>query len=166
MALGTFAVGEYTATFDGTTLGMCTSGGKNLFYRLQGQLIDDTDTYGRTPIDLIELGAEVFLRMTFREWLAKVKLAIWPLSTAWDGILGTIGRLGTAQAKQIVLTAKAGTPAADGAVGPATITFPSCHLAEGQDVNVLFAPAVRDVPVVFRVFPTDVSGTIRFWTQT
>lgn len=163
MPLGTFAVGEYTMTYDGTTVGMCTSGGKNLRYRMNGEDINDTDTYGRTTIDFVYLGMECFLLCTFREWLAKVKAAIWPASTDFDGTLGVIGRLASNMAKQIILTDVTGTPAE---TLPATITFPKCILAPGQDLNVLFAPGVRDVPIMFRVLPSDVSGTIRFFTQT
>lgn len=164
MALGTFRPGEYTMTYGGVAVGMCTSGGKNLRFRRKSKPINDTDRYGLSTIDHINCGADCFLTCTFKEWNAGVKDAIWPYGTAaFDGLLGLAGVLDSSKAKTIVLTAVANTPAA--AAGPATLTATHAILAPENDTNVIFGIEETDVPVVFQLLPYDSSG-IRFFTLT
>lgn len=164
MPLGTFAPGEYTMTYGGAAVGICTSGGKHLRLRHKGIRVDDTDTYGSTLIDGIYRGMACTLTCVFKEWNAGVKAAIWPASTTLNGAVGVIGRLWSSMAASIVLTATTGTPAATN--GPATLTAGKAILAEENDVDVLFGPDERDVPVVFNLLAYDDSGTIRLFAVT
>lgn len=164
MPLGVFRPGEYTMTYDGSDVGMCTSGGKNVRYRRKVKPINDTDRYGLSTIDNINCGMDCFCTMTFKEWNDGVKKAIWPYGpNAFNGLLGEIGELDSNTAKVIVLTAVAGTPAA--AAGPATVTLHLAILAPENDVNVIFGIEETDVPVVFQILPADATG-IRFFTLT
>lgn len=153
----TYLAGKYDGTYDGATIGELTDGWKlsaSLFSR-----IITGHSGAKTPQDGIHQGGECFLAFTCMEaYLAKVKLAFWPLSaTLFD--LGVIGRLDSAIAKQTVMTALAATPAA---ASPASITFPLCKLAEGYPVEMLFGPDLREVPIRFRLFPnsSNVFGSV------
>lgn len=166
MPLGTFAPGEYTMTYGGAPVGMVTSGGQHLRYRVAKKKIKDTSTYGDTLIDGIYRGMEaVQLMVTFKEWLTNVQKAIWPYGTApLDGTLGTIGRLDSNLAQPIVLTAVAGTPAATN--GPLTFTANLAILSDANDVDILFGPDERDVPVLFDLMLYDSGGVKRFFAIT
>lgn len=168
MALGTFAVGEYTSTYDGTTCGIVTSGGWNLRYRPSVKKINDTSTYGDTLIDGIYRGMTgVQLMVTFKEWIAQVKKAVWPYSNAspaFDGALGTIGKLQSDMAKAIVLTPVTGTPAATN--GPTLFTASKAILSPDNDISILFGPDERNIPVLFDLLLYDDAGTKRFFAVT
>lgn len=157
-----FAAGPYTMTYDGTTVGLLNSDGIRHFQRGKRKLIT-VNQHGQTPVDGIEQGVEAFLQLTFKEWNAKTRLAMWPWS-ATLGQLGTVGVLTTSLTKAIVLTAVAGTPAAS--IGPATITYPYATLAEENDVGFLMACDERDIPILFRLLPDYNSGTPRFFVTT
>ena len=153
-----FICGRYTATLGASALGQTRDG-----YRVSHQLfkrIITGDALAETPQDAILRGAEMFIAVTGIEYNAAGMLnAFWPLaSTIYD--MGVIGRLDTAVADSLVLTALAGTPAA---AAPATATFLLTTLAEGFPVELLFAPDLREVPLRFRVYPNS-SGV--FGTQT
>lgn len=166
MPLGNFRPGRYNMTYDGTDVGMATSGGKNLRFRRKGKPINDTDFYGLTHIDAINCGIDVFLTTTFKEWNLGVKKAIYPYGTAnFDGTLTKIGHLDSDSAKVIVLTALAGTPAAT--LGPATLTAEKAILAIENDVNMIFGVEETDMPVVFQLLPYDSGGgAIKFFVLT
>lgn len=170
MPLGTFAPGEYSMTYAGANVGLVTSGGQHLKYRVAKKKINDTATYGDTLIDGIYRGMEsVQLMVTFKEWITPVKNAIWPYSSAgapggFDGTLGTIGRLDSNLAQTIVLTATAGTPAATN--GPLTFTAGMAILSGANDIDVLFGPDERDIPVLFDLMLYDDSGVKRFFKLT
>lgn len=146
--MATFIAGKYDGTYDGTTIGELADGWRLSISRHVRIITGHSGA--RTPQDGIHQGGEVHLSCTAIEaYLAKVKLAFWPLSaTMFD--LGVIGRLESAIAKQVVMTALAATPAA---ASPATITFPLCGLQEGYPVEMLFGPDLREVPLRFRCLP-------------
>lgn len=175
MPLGTFAPGYYTATYDppsaagssstgATDLGL-VDGVRRLRMRSSAQMVK-ADRYGDSEIDGIYRGANLSLMMTFKEWTSIIREVLWPYTaTAGDmGQVGISGRLLTDLAGQLVLTALTGTPAAT--AGPATITFPKAILAPENDVEIIFGNEKRDIPVVFKIFPSDVSGTIRWFSVT
>jgi hypothetical protein len=169
MALGTFRPGEYQMTYAGVNVGLITSGGEHLRFRPKKKKIDDTATYGDTLIDGIYRGLECRLQVTFKEWIAPVKQAIYPYSAAgapggFDGTLGVIGRLDSDLAQQIVLTAVSGTPAALN--GPATLTAAKAILSDANDIDMLFGPDETDLPVLFDLLLYDDAGTKRVFKLT
>lgn len=165
MALGTFRPGPYTATLNSVALGIMSGDGAKLKFRPGRIPINNTSAYGDTLIDGIYRGvASCQLLVTFKEWNAAVQAAIWPWPStpAHDGTIGVIGALQSAQAKVLVLTAVASTPAA--ANSPGTIfTAGLALLAPENDVEVLFGPVETDVPVLFDLFLYDDSGTKRLF---
>ena len=170
MALGNFRPGEYSMTYAGANVGLTTSGGEHLRYRVAKKKINDTATYAQTLIDGIYRGFDhVQLMVTFKEWNTPVKQAIWPYSSAgapggFDGTLGIIGRLDSDLAQTIVLSAVAGTPAATN--GPITLTAAKAILSDANDIDILFGPDETDVPVIFDLMLYDDSGVKRFFKLT
>lgn len=166
MGLAALRPGEYTATYDAVAIGMFRSDGKSLRFRRKGKLVNDTDTYGLSTIEIINLGIDVFLSGTMIEWNATVKKIIWPYGSAgtFDGKLTKIGHLDSDNAKQIVLTALAGTPAAT--LGPATLTAAKAILAPENDVNIIFGPDETPIPILFQLLPYVDGSDKRFFTLT
>lgn len=153
-----FICGRYTATLGAQSLGQ-TADGYRVSHSLFKRLITG-DALAQTPQDAIVQGAEMFVAARLIEYNAAGALnAFWPLAaTIYD--MGVIGRLDSAVADSLVLTAVASTPAA---AAPATATFLLTTLAEGFPVELLFAPDLREVPLRMRVYPNS-SGV--FGTQT
>lgn len=117
------------------------------------------DNFAEAPQDAVFRGIAVFTQMTLLEYnAAGAASAFWPYgSTYLTG--GVIGRLDSALAGSMILTALAGTPAA---AAPATITMLLSILAEGFPVSLLYAPELREIPIRQRVYPnaSHVFGTL------
>jgi hypothetical protein len=154
-----FIAGQYFASYNGQSLGQAADG-LRLSWQTFGQLVRG-DNFAQAPQDEVYQGMEMDLAARLIEYnAAGVAAAMWPAGSFLS--MGVVGRLavGSALAKQIVLTALAGTPAA---ATPASLTFPTAKLKENFPVEVLFAPALREVPLRWRIFPNS-SGV--FGTQT
>jgi len=140
-----FIAGGYTATWNSLALGQTADG-----YRLS-----TGDLYGETPQDAVIRGADLVVAMRLIEYsAAAIQTLKWPISTTkWT--VESIGFLAVASslAKELVLTAVSGTPAAS---TPASLTVTKSMLHENFPVEVLFAPDLREVPLRLRAYP--VSG--------
>lgn len=168
MALGTFVAGRYSSTWNSGSLGLIEKG-----YRFSFQVIKDmianTDAYAGMVIDAIYQGiTNVFVQANSKEWTTTVLAAVTPYSAMVDtgaGFLGpgVIGRLDTGIAQALVLTATTGTAAAS---SPATMTATYSILAENFNVEWLLGPEHRIVPIRFRIYPYDDTGTIKYLTVT
>lgn len=163
MALGTFVPGHYAMTYNSVSVGIVKTDEYSLRYRFHAQAIDGTSPYGDMKIDGVYRGVTGRLLVTFVEWNAATKKAIWP----WDavngitGAVGVIGRLQSDLAVSVVLTPQVGSPAA--AAG-GTFTAMKAILSEENEIGVLFGPRNRDMPVVLDLLPYDDSGTIRIFS--
>ena len=149
-----FIAGQYTVSYDGATIGQVRDG-INIEHSFFKQLITG-DNYAETPQDAVYRGGECFAEFVCLEYNnAKAKLAFWPYHATY-GTIGTVGRtdVGSSLVKTLLLTSTAGTPAV---TQPPTITATRAILAEGFPVRLLFAPALREVPLRFRLYP-DASG--------
>lgn len=155
-----FLAGRYTATLNSLALGQ-TADGLRMSHSFFKQLITG-DAMAQAPQDAVYQGAELFMAMRLIEYNAAGALtAMWPYHATFLN-MGVIGRLdvGSSIATSLILTAVANTPAA---ATPATLTLPTTILAEGFPVELLFAPALREIPLRQRVYPNS-SGV--FGTQT
>jgi hypothetical protein len=169
-ATPTFAMGHYSMTYDpvGST-GATNCGlvkGVRLLRGRHSYRMMTADQWGDTEIDGIYRGQNWSLQVTFKEWNAVVREAICPFAaTAGDwGGLGTIGQLAAARGGPIVLTPVSGTPAATN--GPTAITIQNAVLAPENDIDIILGNEERDIPVLFKIFPTVVSTVVRFFTLT
>jgi hypothetical protein len=163
-----FIAGQYLVTFGDTTpvtLGQ-VNGGITIEHFMNKQLITG-DNYGQTPQDAVNQGAECFMEFVCMEYDNNaLHLAMWPYQTdlatppahAPYGTLGVTGQtdVGSGMATNLVLTAVTGTPArpviASGT--PSSITATRAVLAEGFPVRLLYAPALREIPLRFRLYPS------------
>jgi hypothetical protein len=173
MALNSFVTGPYTATFNSLDPGY-TENGWDLSINFKRILIDKTDVYGDTVIDMIERGIEPFISAVFRQYggaagTAAVTSAFYPGTV---GVNQAVGVLSSTLVKTLVLTAIAGTTAATtnpatGATeaGPSTLTSTGAIVVENANSTVNFGSVNRDVPVRFRLLPYSSSG-IRFFSCT
>jgi hypothetical protein len=147
-----FISGAYTATYNATTLGRIQAG-FNVIHSVNKQLVTG-DNEGRAPQDAVMRGHNCLITFTLMEVEVNsaIKLAYWPWSATF-GNYGTVGRtdVGSSLAKQLILTAVAGTPAA---TSPATLTAPLAICAEDQPIRVSFAPELRAVTLTMRLYPS------------
>lgn len=154
-----FIAGRYTATLGSDSLGQ-TADGYRISHQFFKQLIKG-DAFGETTQDAVYRGGDMEIAMTLLEYnAAGAQNAMWPYaSTLLD--LGVIGRCDVASsiADSLILTAVTGTTAA---AAPASITLPKSILKEGFPVELLFAPALRDIPLRMRIYPNSsgVFGTL------
>lgn len=170
MALGTFIAGRYSSTYASQSLGLMEEG-YTLSYSFGLENIDNTDAYGiGTVVEQVYQGANVFCAMTCKEWLSPILAAAQPFGATWTATgtssftLGLPGRLASAIAGSLVLSSTANTPAA---LSPATLTAADAILAENHNVELMFSPKHRKVPLRFRLLPYLVgSATITFFSVT
>ena len=159
--------GRYTATINNgggaLSIGQVTDG-ITIEHFANKRLITG-DNEGLTPQDAVFQGLEVFVEFTLMEFnKAGVFDLFWPYSSTL-GAQGTVGRLDVASSLtgSLVMTAVAGTTAADTATGGGaeaaaglgnTLTFPRVMLAEGFPVRMLHGPLdYRSIPLRLRVYP-------------
>lgn len=169
--MGNFVAGPYTATYNGKALGQ-TAEGYTLSHQFLKRLVQG-DAWGQTPQDAVYQGREQFVSARFiearREGVLDLVEPYAPTAEAQHylgrpGVLDVRGVGGSspdAIAKSLVLTAVAGTPAQND--GPATATFLQSILAEGQAVDVLLGPDLREVPVRLRVYPYEDVSDSNLW---
>lgn len=159
MALGTYVAGAATATYDATALGQ-TQEGYEIQYEPKADMINRSDIYGDTMLDIIFRGADVFAQMEFIEYKAGPLAVAFPWAS--QGALGLIGRLGSDVAKALVFTAVAGTPAA---LVPATLTASKAILAPNGNPRFSINSRLRTIPLRMVLLPYDSSG-IKHYTTT
>lgn len=137
--------------------------------RLQQNLIGlpvRASQWGQTIIDYILQGAGMFGVVTIKEWTTNTKAFLWPFGST-HGIVDEPGVMFNAYAKQLVLTALAGTPAAT--YGPATRTYPYVAVLPGHNLDITLGPMERNIVVAVAVLPEPASGGSRkakFFTDT
>lgn len=157
MALGTFIAGRYSGAIAGADAGIAEQG-YNLVITPEAERIAESDAFGLSLIELVIRGVNVALIYDGLEYKGTVGTsgplgAIWPWGTTF-GTYGTIGRLGSALAYSVILTATAGTPAAS---TPATLTCPRAIISPGNQIALLFNSKLRKVPIRFDCMPNDSS---------
>lgn len=137
------------------------------FQQGHGRADNDTSLYGKSMVDATMDGMDVQVRMVFREWTAAVRSILWPFDSE-AGVSGLIGRKYSDLAKQLVLTAVPGTPAATN--GPVTRTYPLAIFDPEYNKEIIMGLGGRAVPIVMRILPTKitVNGTsqLRYYTDT
>lgn len=156
----TFIAGRYTATWNALACGQ-TADGLRLNWSFFKQLITG-DAWAQTPQDAVYQGMEMSLAMRLIEYdSAAVATIANPYASVHT--IGLVGRCDVAStlAKQIVMTDVDGTTAA---TKPATITIPLTAIKEGFPIELLYAPALREVPIQLRCYPNQSTGV--FATET
>jgi len=160
-----FIAGKYDVTYNGAEVGQIQEG-ITIEHQHFGQIITG-DNLADGPQDMVFRGTAVFVQFNLIEWDQALASAIFsPWGSAYLTQSIKVGNLASDNWKVLELTALEGTPA--NSTTPKTITFDSAILAENFPVSVLFAPALRTVPIRMRVFPDSTTdyGTANYGTLT
>lgn len=176
-----FIAGRYSVTWDppGAGTGAVDVGIVERGYELQlsysKKLITNTDAYADAVIDAIYRGANVFWQTTCLEYKAGSLNPAFPYGSIGDGVflayaptgatymsLGVIGRLDSNVAGVLIATSTTATPAVS---TPATLTATYSLIAENFNVNLLFGPEERKVPMRMRFYPY-LDTVLKFFTAT
>lgn len=146
-----FIAGQYTVKYNDIDVGQVQEG-ITIEHTVFKQVISGDD-FAETPQDAVFRGMAVFAQFTTMEFAENLR-AFHPYGTTYLTMNKVIGTLDTSNATALKLTAIAGTPAS---LSPVAITASIAILAEGYPVGILFAPALRTVPIRMRFYP-NVSG--------
>ena len=142
------ASGAYTGSYDGEAIG-----------DVEGVWQINTSSYGKPVrasqwgdmvVDSIHAGINQYIIVNLKEWTDETKAIFWPWDTVF-GESGTPGVLLSSLAKQLILTAVPGTPAAT--EGPATITFPKAIYSPGHSMTWPFGVGERNISIVLMCIP-------------
>jgi hypothetical protein len=165
-ALGTFVAGAYTVSYNAVAAGISRAGWE-LEITIKQEMIEETDLYGLTLIDTIYRGANFAIQTELMEYKAgSITCFTNPATGTIGQILSAaspIARLGSGNAKALVLTAVASTPAA---AAPATLTASLANLAPDYPVKLLFNSTLRKIPLRMIMLPSDSTGTLSAFTTT
>jgi hypothetical protein len=158
MSLDTFVAGRYSGTYNAVDTGV-TEEGYEIEQDSKAELIENTDAYGDAIVDWIYRGGNCRLSFLSDTYKAGAITPFWP----WTATLGQgwsaaapIGRLASAVAQAMVLTAIAGTPAA---AAPASVTATLSLLAPNSPAKLLYHSRLRKVQINLQVLPNNSSGT-------
>lgn len=161
MSLETLVAGRYSNTYNAVDTGI-SEGGYELQQESNAEVINQTDAYARSIIDLVYQGGQVYLGYTSKAYKAGSITPFWPWGAL--GVMLTtaapIGRLASNVAAASVLTATAGTPAA---AAPATLTATLSILAPNYPARLLYSSVVRNVPIRLLCLPFDAGGGTIKW---
>ncbi len=151
--------GSYTATFNSNACGIMDDKGFQLIVSPQAQMIDRTDQFGMTLIEMIYLGMNVRMRFRCKEWnsgmqgimqnYGKVSAGVAP-SIIVSQAANPIGAKASSVANTLVLTSTASTPAAS---SPASLTASLAVLAPNSQFDMNFTSAAREVPLELVLIP-------------
>lgn len=164
MAIETPIAGHYSATYNAVGVGY-TETGFELEQTVKQEVSNESDAFGESTIDWVYRGGDAFLTWDSKVYKAGSTAPFWPWGAL--GVMATaaapIGRLASAVAQAMVLTATAGTPAS---ATPATLTASKSLLAPNFSGRLLFNSKLRRVPVRLQLLPGETTGTVTWFTLT
>jgi hypothetical protein len=164
VAIETPIAGHYSATYNAVADGY-TESGFELEQTVKQELSNESDAYGESTIDWVYRGGDAFLTWDSKVYKIGSTAPFWPWGAL--GVMATtlapIGRLASAVAQAMVLTATANTPAA---ATPATLTASKSLLAPNFSGKLLFNSKLRRVPVRLQLLPSESAGTITWFALT
>ena len=151
-----FISGPYTAAYKSADPGQLKAGFRIVETVHKEDIIGDD--FGETIQEQIYLGENVQCLFDLMEHAVALNVLI-PYGV-W-GLIGQVGRQDVAStlAGALVFTAIAGTPAA---LIPATLTATNAIIAANFDVDLLFSPRLREVPVRMQLLPFTSTGERHF----
>lgn len=153
-ALVTIVAGRYSSTYNSVDLGVTNDPGYTLSFTPSWELVSRTDAFADNVIEGIWLGlTQVSVNFITKEIKAGPYTAMTPFITfaptgAQTFGSGLVGRRATDLALSLVMSATALTPAAS---TPASMTFLYAQIHEGVNVDMIFGPKHRTIPLKFRI---------------
>ena len=163
--LGTFVAGRYSATYGAANIGIAEDG-YDLEFQFKQELIDKTDAYAQTIIDMIMQGCDTYVSANLIEWLSGSKTLMWATG---GGVMGKIftsavppAAFASDLAGALVLTSTTNTTAA---ASPATLTGSKAFMAPNFNPRILMDSRLRKLPARMILLPyTSGSDLIAFST--
>ena len=161
MAIETLVAGHYTGTYNAVAFGFSQSGFE-LTQETKAEVVNQTDAYGDSIIDLVHRGGSVYIMFESKVFKPGAITPFYPWGAL--GVMYTaaapLGRLGSAVASSLVLTGVASTPAqSTGGSGLnrviASLTASKAILPPDSNLKLLFDSKVRNVPIRLLCLPTD-----------
>ena len=151
--------GNYTAIRGGLPLGR-TDEGFFIEINHKGE-IHRFEEFSQNAIDMIKMGADVFVEGVLKEWNAVGLLpALWYHSADFGNMDCPAGQFAVRDgcAQPLILTASNCSPAFTD--GPATFTFHSTIMEPEVAARINLNNKPRTVPIRFRVFLTNIGNEI------
>lgn len=146
------------ATYAGVNTGF-TQSGYTLSRENKVELINESDLYGDTIIDMVYRGGDTFVTFLSRVYKAGSITPWWPWADTFPDNIGAlwdagspIAQLASSVASLFSMTAVAATPAV---ASPATLTGKAI-LAPGYNTELLFDSRCRNVPIRLLFIPQSV----------
>lgn len=155
MALDTFVAGAYLHTFNGVSTGLSEDG-----YDLDQQVEQEEitgDYYGRSVIETVAQGGNIFLQFNSLAYKAGSVNALYPFATL--GEMGTPGLFGSDIAKASVMSGTSGTSAASSV---ASLTASKSIVAPGHNAQLKFQSKLKKVPIRLRLLPY-ITNVVRWY---
>lgn len=142
--------GHYSATYGGSDIGSSREGFNHDDQLLDQPVVDDE--FGSAPCDGIQDGCITMANLDYIHYDKILSALYTQLGTAGD-VAANVGKPLTSLAKELVLTAKAGTNAA--AISGRTRTYTKAIV--GTNLRVLMGSKLRQGPCTFKCFPDPVT---------
>lgn len=150
-----FTAGHYTATWNSASIGETENG-----FRLQAINHHEpivTDDFGDVPVDGVVRGTEYRLMLDWVDYEA-IDAVLFAQADTAGACKSNVGKLLSGLAKELILTAVSGTPAADGSIYTLTATLAIVV----TDFEVLLASRLRKGPCTFQLLPDPNSSNKAF----
>ena len=148
--------GPYTATWNGSSLGVQNDDGYVLVGTYQGQEVNTSDAYGMTLVEAIWRGLNWRLRFRGLEFSRQGILnaiqafgAVGSVTTSFSPVLANVGDRMSKFAQSLVLTSVLGFAP----TMPSTLTALSAIVAPQSNVEYLMTSRVREAPFEMVLLP-------------
>lgn len=148
--------GPYTATWNGSSLGVQNDDGYVLVGTYQGQEVNTSDAYGMTLVEAIWRGLNWRLRFRGLEFSRQGILnaiqafgAVGSVTTSFSPVLANVGDRMSKFAQSLVLTSVLGFAP----TMPSTLTALSAIVAPQSNVEYLMTSKVREAPFEMVLLP-------------
>lgn len=158
--LGSYVAGRYSATFGAADIGQ-SEDGFELEFSFKQELIDKTDAYARTIIDMIGQGCDTYVSANLIEWIPGSKALLWAYG---GGVMGKIFSVAAPPAvfasnlaSAFVMTSTANTTAAS---NPATLTGSKAFPAPNFNPKILCDSRLRKLPIRLILLPYQSSSDL------
>lgn len=155
---GPIIAGAYTGTYNSVDVGF-TLDGFRYGVDWKAEMINQSDLFGDTLIDMVYRGGDAQMTFTSRTFKAGALTPFWPWGQAVSAIgqifsdALPIGRMARDVAAALVLTGKAATPAVDSTPSLDSLTASKAILAPNTRGELLFDSKARNVPMVLQLLP-------------
>jgi len=166
-----FVSGPYTATYDGSSIGISERGWEIEQTWFGEPIIGDN--MGDSIQDNVYRGGNCFFSSVLQEFnIAKVRRAFWPYATnmGWSGVIGcndiAVNNAMTGDNGQLVLNVVTSACSGASVYGPSSVTVPHAHIAKNFPIRITLGATHRKVPIRLQAYPTSLPSGSQSWFST